>query len=64
MLIARLAVAALPSSPLAQAMAANEALLERDAVAPDFDLKRRYGRAEEIRHYIDLETSGRIRWLI
>jgi hypothetical protein len=58
MLIARLAVAALPPSPLAQAMAANEALLERDAVAPDFDLKRRYGHAEEIRHYIDLENFG------
>jgi hypothetical protein len=58
MLIAKLAVAALPSSPLAQTLAANEALLEHDAVAPDVELKRRYGHAEEIHHYIDLENFG------
>jgi Zinc dependent phospholipase C len=58
MLIARLAVAALPSSPLAQTLATNEALLEHDAVAPDVELKRRYGHAEEIHHYIDLENFG------
>lgn len=58
MLIARLAVGALPPSPLARIMTANEPLLEQDAVAPDFELKRLYGHAEEIRHYIDLEYFG------
>lgn len=58
MLIARLAVGALPRSPLARIMSANEPLLEQDAVAPDFELKRLYGHAEEIRHYIDLEYFG------
>ena len=58
MLIARLAVGALPRSPLARTMTANEPLLEQDAVAPDFELKRLYGHSEEIRHYIDLEYFG------
>jgi hypothetical protein len=58
MLIARLAVGALPPSPLARIMTADEPLLEQDAVAPDFALKRLYGHAEEIRHYIDLEYFG------
>lgn len=58
MLIARLAVGALPPSPFARVMTVNEPLLEQDALAPDFELKRLYGHAEEIRHYIDLEYFG------
>lgn len=58
MLIARLAIGALSPSPLAQALTANQPLIERDAVAPDFELKRRYGHAEAIHHYIDLEDFG------
>lgn len=57
-LIARLAIDALPSSPLRQTFEANEPRIERDAIAPDFDLRQRYGHAEEIQHYIDLEDFG------
>jgi len=58
MLIARLAVSALPPSPLTRTLTVNEPLLEHDAIAPDFELRRVYGHAEEIRHYIDLENFG------
>lgn len=54
-MITRLAVAALPDSPLKAALERNESLLEQRAVEPDSILKERYGRREEIRHYIDLE---------
>ena len=37
---------------------AHDNQLEEDAIAPDFTLKRQYGHAEAIRHYIDLEDYG------
>lgn len=58
MLIARLAVAALPETPLKRALETHETDLEEDAVAPDEVLRARYGNAEAIRHYIDLEYYG------
>jgi hypothetical protein len=58
MLIARLAVDALPDTPLKHLLAAHEADLQEDAVAPDESLRARYGKAEAIRHYIDLENFG------
>jgi hypothetical protein len=58
MLIARLAVDALPESPLKRTLEAHEADLQEDAVAPDEVLRARYGKAEAIRHYIDLEYYG------
>ncbi len=57
-MIASLAVSALPASPLKEALAKNERALESDAVAPDTTLRDRYGHAEAIRHYIDLERYG------
>jgi hypothetical protein len=58
MLITRLAIAALPETPLKHLLEAHEADLQEDAVAPDESLRARYGKAEAIRHYIDLETFG------
>ncbi len=55
-LITRLAIAALPESPLRAALLHNQPLVERHSVEPDSILKDRYGRREEIRHYIDLEV--------
>ncbi|HTR61326.1 MAG TPA: zinc dependent phospholipase C family protein [Candidatus Binataceae bacterium] len=55
-LITRLAINALPASPLKTALLRNERLVEKHSVEPDFLLKERYGHAEEIRHYIDLEV--------
>jgi zinc dependent phospholipase C len=60
--IARLAVEALPSSPLKSTLARNEAALERHAVEPDTVLKDRYGEAEKRRHYIDIELFGDDPW--
>lgn len=57
-MIAALAVGALPASALKDALAANQRALESDAVAPDTILRDRYGHAESIRHYIDLERYG------
>lgn len=57
-LITRLAVDALPSSPLKTTLAENEPALERFSVEPDTVLKREYGRAEARRHYINLEWFG------
>jgi hypothetical protein len=57
-LIARLAVDALPESPLRATLAGEQDQLQEDAVAPDFALKREYGHPEAIRHYIDLEDYG------
>jgi Zinc dependent phospholipase C len=57
-LIARLAVDALPQTPLRTTLAREERQLQDDAIAPDFELKRRYGHAEAIHHYIDLEDYG------
>lgn len=53
-LIARLALGALPPSPLRDFLDRNEAQLEYFAVEPD----RIRGRAEKRRHYIDLEMYG------
>jgi Zinc dependent phospholipase C len=58
MLIARLAVEALPASALKRTLELHEADLQEDAVAPDEILRARYGKAEAIRHYIDLEYYG------
>src|SRR5260370_18921432 len=57
-LITRLAVEALPSSPLAQTFAHNERQLEEYSVDPDTVLRAQYGEAEARRHYIDLEYFG------
>jgi S1/P1 Nuclease len=57
-LIARLAVDALPESPLKHTLEGHEVDLQEDAVAPDEVLRARYGEAEAIRHYIDLEYYG------
>jgi len=55
--IARLAVEALPPSPLKSSLTRNESALEPDSV-----LKDRYGKAEERRHYIDIEKFGGDPW--
>ena len=60
--IARLAVEAMPSSSLKSFLARNHAALERRAVEPDSILKARYGKAEERRHYIDIEMFGSDPW--
>jgi hypothetical protein len=57
-LIARLAIDALPESSLKRIFKAHDAELQEDAVAPDEILRPRYGHAEAIRHYIDLEYYG------
>jgi hypothetical protein len=54
--IARLAVDALPPSPLKSALSHNE--LETHSVEPDSILKKEYGKAEERRHYINIEWFG------
>ncbi len=56
--ITRLAVEALPPSPLKTTLARNEVALERFSVEPDSVLKKEYGKAEERRHYINLEWFG------
>ena len=58
MLITRLAVDALPETPLKRILETHAADLQEDAVAPDEILRARYGKAEAIRHYIDLEYFG------
>lgn len=40
----------------------NEAALERHSVEPDSVLKAEYGKAEERRHYINIEWFGRDPW--
>jgi len=57
-LIARLAVTMLPETSLRTTLAGEEVQLEDDAIAPDYELRRRYGHAEAIHHYIDLEDYG------
>jgi hypothetical protein len=57
-LIARLAIGALPNSTLKRVFEAHAADLQEDAVAPDEALRREYGKAEKIRHYVDLENFG------
>ncbi len=56
--ITRLAVEAIPPSPLKTTLARNEVALERFSVEPDSVLKREYGKAEERKHYINLEWFG------
>jgi Zinc dependent phospholipase C len=60
--ITRLAVEALPPSPLKSALSHNEAALEVHAVDPDTVLKAAYGKAEARRHYVDLEQFGPDPW--
>jgi hypothetical protein len=55
----RLAIDALPPSPLKTALSTNERLVEQHSVEPDSILKDRYGHKEEIRHYINLELYSR-----
>lgn len=57
-LIARMAIDALPPSPLKDAFESGRAALQEYAVEPDTVLKPEYGHAEEIHHYIDLENFG------
>jgi Zinc dependent phospholipase C len=54
-LITRLAINALPKSPLRDSFEANFAALQDYSVAPDSVLKARYGKAEARRHYINIE---------
>jgi hypothetical protein len=58
-LITRLAIEALPRSALRDAMLANERAVEQHTEDPDTVLRRRFGLAEERRHYINLEYFGR-----
>ncbi len=60
--IARLAVQALPASALKSALASREFELENFSVEPDSVLKQRYGKAEERRHYLDVERFGDDPW--
>lgn len=60
--IARIAVGALPPYPLKSALSRNEGALEIHSVEPDSVLKARYGKAEERRHYIDVELFGKDPW--
>jgi hypothetical protein len=60
--IARLAVKALPPSPLKSTLDQNEAALEAHSVEPDSVLKKEYGKAEERRHYINIEWFGSDPW--
>lgn len=57
-LIARLAVEALPAGSPRATLQTNEAQLQEAAVAPDEVLRPLYGKAEAIKHYIDLEYYG------
>jgi hypothetical protein len=54
-LITRLAINALPPSPLRDSFEANSAALQDYSVVPDTVLKARYGKAEAHRHYINIE---------
>lgn len=58
----RLAVEALPPSPLKLALSRNERALETHSVEPDSVLKKEYGKAEERRHYINIEWFGSDPW--
>jgi hypothetical protein len=60
--IARLAVEALPPSPLKSTLAQHNAALETYAVEPDSVLKKQFGKAEERRHYINIEWFGSDPW--
>jgi len=62
--IARLAAEALPASPLKSILTRDEAALEMHSVEPDSLLKARYGKAEERRHYINIEWFGGDPWSV
>ncbi len=62
--IARLAVEALPLSPLKTTLTRDQTALEVHAVEPDSVLKKRYGKAEDRRHYIDSEIFGSDPWSV
>jgi hypothetical protein len=57
-LITRLAISALPASPLKTSFESSEGQLEDYSIAPDTVLRQMYGKAEGRRHYIDLEYFG------
>ena len=56
--ITELAIDRLPPSPLKDYFLANDERLRRLSVEPDSILKHRYGKAEQIRHYINIEYFG------
>ncbi len=57
-LITRLAVDALPAGSPRATLVANESALLEASVAPDEVLRPLYGKAEGMKHYIDLEYYG------
>jgi len=57
-LITKLAVEAMPPSEFKTVLERNEKRLERYSVEPDSKLKKRYGEAEQRRHYIDADNYG------
>lgn len=57
-MIARFAVEALPPCALKTTFSRNEVALEGFSVEPDSALKRNYGKAEERKHYINIEWFG------
>ncbi|MDO8433151.1 MAG: S1/P1 nuclease [Candidatus Binatus sp.] len=56
--ITHLAIAHLPPSPLKDFFFANDDRLRQISVEPDSILKHRDGKAEQIRHYINIEYFG------
>lgn len=61
--IVRLAVEALPPSPLKTTLSHNEPSVEEYSVEPDSILKKEFGKAEERRHYINVEDFGSNPWV-
>ena len=61
-LITRIAVRLMPPSAAQHFFELNLHQLEQYSTDPDTKLKDRYGRAEERRHYIDLEIYGPNPW--
>ena len=63
-MIAELAIQALPPSSLRSFFSAHSEELQRYATEPDTKLRALYGRAEDRRHYIDLELYGSDPWSV
>ena len=63
-MIAELAIATLPPSPLKEFFSANSETLQEYSIYPDTVLRDRYGRAEERRHFVDLEVYGADPWAV
>ncbi|HUA32034.1 MAG TPA: S1/P1 nuclease [Candidatus Binataceae bacterium] len=63
-MIADLAIATLPPSRLKDFFSANSETLQQYSTYPDTVLRDRYGRAEERRHFIDLEVYGSDPWSV